>query len=204
GTCRGGPRLRAAGPGRGRDGPRARFRRRAERPALPDRVRTRSGDRGVRALAGAAEARRLRGPGRCDALRGDTDGARRAPAAGSLLARRRDFAETLRLPRHLAPPPAEGAVRHVRDADAQLVAREALAEVRHVETDAVVMRARLGGEVDLAPRGVPGPVEDELRDVVQEVPVDRAAPIQDRGDPIALHEHIAVHQIVVDEVTRLG
>src|SRR5207245_8114326 len=61
----------------------------------------------------------------------------------------------------------------------------------------------LRGEVDVAPCRVPRLVEDELRDVVQEVPVDRAAPIEDGGDPTTVHEHVAVDEIVMDEVAGL-
>src|SRR5947209_19549343 len=63
------------------------------------------------------------------------------------------------------------------------------------------MRTCLGGEVDGAPRRVPRSIEDELRKVVQEVTVIRAAPVEDRADVIALDQHVEIDEVIVDEVT---
>src|SRR5207244_1363125 len=59
----------------------------------------------------------------------------------------------------------------------------------------------LGREVDVAPRRVPRPVEGQLRDVVQEITVNGAAPIEDRADPVAGDEHVEVDQVVVHDMT---
>src|SRR3989475_6139535 len=63
------------------------------------------------------------------------------------------------------------------------------------------MRTCLGGEVDGPPRRVPRSIEDELRKVVQEVTVIRAATVEDRADVIALDQHVEVDEVIVDEVT---
>jgi hypothetical protein len=41
-------------------------------------------------------------------------------------------------------------------------------------------------------------MEDQVRDVVEEVAVLRAAPVQDGADVVAVDEHVAVDEVVVE------
>src|SRR6266508_6127492 len=92
----------------------------------------------------------------------------------------------------LLPPLTESAVRHVVEPDPQRVAGESFAEMRHVETDRVVVRSGPGREVDGPPRRKPRLVEDQGRDLKEEVAVRRAAAVHNGADAFALDEHVAV------------
>ena len=108
----------------------------------------------------------------------------------------------------LTPALTEGAVRDTVESDPERVAPKALREIGHRESDALVVREGLGREIDVAPLWEPRRVEDQIRHVEEEVAVLRAAPVQNGADAVTVDEHVAVDEVVVEEMphfrTRFG
>jgi hypothetical protein len=86
----------------------------------------------------------------------------------------------------------------------RLVAPQALLEVGDLESDRSVVALGFAPEIDPVPRRIPRPPVQEPRQVVQEVAVDRAAPIDDRADAIAGNQHVVVEEVAVEQVALLG
>src|SRR5579859_3690241 len=108
-------------------------------------------------------------------------------------------------PREMRPALASfpGVVAHAAETLLDRVAAHALVEVRHVEIEGAVVLTHLCEQVDVRPVREPRLPEDEERNVMKEVTEVGAAPVEDRRDPVACNEDVAVQQVVVDQVALL-
>src|SRR5439155_18511214 len=100
----------------------------------------------------------------------------------------------------------ERRVGKVFEADLELIAGETLVEVLHREADRLVVVFDDAAKVDGAERGIPGFPEGQPRDFVQEVPGQRASPIEDGREPrgVVSDEDVAVEEIAMENVTNFG
>src|SRR3984957_21312091 len=102
-------------------------------------------------------------------------------------------------------PAGERAIGQVGEADVELVAAQALAEAGNIDAGHVVVIADHGPENDGGQPSVPGSPEGEPGDLVQEVAVGRAGPVEDRREPrsVRRHEDVAVEQVAVQHLADL-
>src|SRR5205814_6682002 len=115
-----------------------------------------------------------------------------------------ELQDPLGLSLDLRPPVAEGAVCDPADALVKAIAKQPLREMRYRKSDRVIVRLHFPGKVDRVPLRVPRLVEDELREVVDEVPELGAAPVENGGDAVRVDEHVAIDEVIVDEMPCLG
>src|SRR4051794_35619812 len=111
-----------------------------------------------------------------------------------------------RTPRRLlerVPTLLEGVVCLRRQADVGLAAGQSFLEVGHVETYRYVVAGSLLSEIDPAPGRVPGRPELEPGEVIEEIAVHRATPIEDRADALIRDQDIEIEQVAMDEMPLL-
>jgi hypothetical protein len=98
----------------------------------------------------------------------------------------------------------ERVVAHGIQADVDQVGKEAAVQVGRDAPVLLPVPAQFVADVDVCPGGEPWPPVDEPGCVVQVVPVQGVAPVDDGGDPRVLGEYVPVDQVSVDDVAMSG